>query len=146
MSKQSVSSRCHSASLTRCSCHLPFDSHVGYLAGAEDYDYGYNEGRNVAHDCGGTPKSCLFDFWHDTTTGADIHNQVYYSTNWYTEWAQSIIKRHSTNATTKDTPLWIHLTYQGVHSPYVAPPAWEHLPANNTFWYVVVHRLFVLIG
>jgi arylsulfatase A-like enzyme len=72
--------------------HLPinrgFNSHAGYLAGAEDYDYGFNEGRNPAHDCGGTPKSCIYDFWYDHAPGADVHNQIYYSTNWYTEQAQ----------------------------------------------------------
>ena len=32
--------------------------------------------------------------------------------------------------------LWIHLTYQGVHAPYVDSPAWERIPAADQpkFW------------
>ena len=116
--------------------HLPinrgFDSHAGYLAGAEDYDYGFN--YNPSHDCAGTPKQCVYDFWHDEAPGSDVHTEIYYSTNWYTERAQSIIVAHHTNASTKDQPLWVHLMYQGVHEPYVDPPRWEGIPANNTFW------------
>ena len=69
------------------------------LVGAEDYDYGYNENRNVGHDCGGTPKTCLFDFWHDRGTGADIHQQVFYSTNYYTTRSIEIVRNH-----TRDKP------------------------------------------
>ena len=66
---------------------------------------------------------------HDTPTRADracvcpCAAQVYYSTNWYTERAVNIIQNHTTVA--PDQPLWVHLMYQGVHSPYVSPPPWE---------------------
>ena len=70
---------------------------------------------------------------HDDHTGIDVHGEIYYSTNWYTERAQSIVVDHNTNATKKDTPLWIHLMYQGVHSPYVNPPPWEGIDAPQ-FW------------
>ena len=43
--------------------HLPinrgFDSHAGYLAGAEYYDRGFN--YDPTHDCAGTPKHCVYD-------------------------------------------------------------------------------------
>jgi hypothetical protein len=77
----------------------------------------------------------VYDFWHDTAPGVDVHNEIYYSTNWYTERAQSIVVAHTTNASAKDTPLWLHLMYQGVHSPYVDPPAWEGFSNSSTpFW------------
>ena len=64
-----------------------------------------------------------------------MHNEIYYSTNWYTERAQAIVVDHATNSNSskKDVPLWLHLMYQGVHAPYVDPPAWEGIPDDSTF-------------
>lgn len=67
-------------------------------------------------------KECIYDFWLDTHTGVDVHEEIYYSTNWYTEKAQAIVVDHNTNATKKDTPLWVHLMYQGKSCSYRRVP------------------------
>ena len=81
-------------------------------------------------------KSCTFDFWHDDTTGASIHDQVFYSTNFYTTRAIEILASHTAHAPA-DQSLWVHLMFQGVHSPYVDSPSWEWVENNtqsNAFW------------
>lgn len=49
--------------------HLPinrgFDSHVGYLGGAEEYVYGDNYFGQPGHDCPGKPARCIKDFWYN---------------------------------------------------------------------------------
>ena len=40
--------------------------------------------------------------------------------NFYTARSLDIIRAHP-----HADPLWLHLTYQNVHAPYVDPPAWE---------------------
>ena len=96
--------------------HLPinrgYSSHVGYLGGAE----GYNQTVDQSHD-----------FWFDHfPANASILEQVYYSTNYYTSRSVSLIEAHDPS-----TPLYLDLRYQGVHGPYVNPPAWEQVP-NST--------------
>ena len=81
-------------------------------------------------------KSCTFDFWHDDTTGASIHDQVFYSTNFYTTRAIEILANHTEHAPA-DQSLWVHLMFQGVHSPYVDSPSWEWVAndtQSNAFW------------
>ena len=92
--------------------HLPinrgYTSHVGYLGGAE----GYNQTIDQSHD-----------FWFDYfPANASILEQVYYSTNYYTSRSVSLIEAHD-----PATPLYLDLRYQGVHGPYVNPPAWEQV-------------------
>jgi len=102
--------------------HLPvnrgFDSHVGYLHGAETYAYGNH-----------TQEYFTKDFWHDFLPGSDVVEEIYYSTNWYTERAIDIVQKHN-----KNKPLWLHLPYQAVHAPISDTPAWEHMPKTTTFW------------
>ena len=102
--------------------HLPinrgFASHVGYLHGSENYEFG-NHDQAYYHK----------DFWHDSLPGDDVVDEIYYSTNWYTERAVGIINNHSL-----DQPLWLHLPYQAIHSPYSEPPAWEQIPTDTGFW------------
>lgn len=61
------------------------------------------------------------DFWHDRHPGDDVLDDVFYSTNFYTSTAVSLIEGHN-----RSRPLWIHLAYQAVHSPYTNPPQWEN--------------------
>ena len=66
--------------------------------------------------------------WHDNHTGADVIDQIEYSTNYYTRRAVGLIQ-----AAASDEPLALFLLYQGVHVPYGAIPAWENKPVPG-FW------------
>lgn len=71
---------------------------------------------NPKHDCAASMHgSCTFDFWHDETTGAAIHDEVFYSTNYYTTRAIGIINNHTKQHSNQG--LWLHLMYQGVKAP-----------------------------
>jgi arylsulfatase I/J len=103
--------------------HLPinrgFDTHVGYLGGAEGYSYG-NGDKN--------PTEGKHDMWHDHGPGIDVVPEIFYSANFYTTTAVNVIQNHSQYWQGKKStpnPLWVHLAYQNVHAPYVNPPAWE---------------------
>ena len=54
-------------------------------------------------------------------------DEIYYSTNWYTDRAIEIIDAHP-----RAKNLWLHLPYQAVHSPYTDTPAWEDMPESCT--------------
>ena len=61
---------------------------------------------------------------------------MFYSTNYYTTRAVAIVRNHTEQAPAGQG-LWLHLMYQGVHSPYVDSPEWEQIPNNtqsNAFW------------
>eukprot|EP01047_Picozoa_sp_COSAG01_P061851 COSAG01_NODE_7781_length_3060_cov_3.303951_2_plen_82_part_00 len=47
--------------------------------------------------------------WHDSGTGADIAHLIFYSANFYTTTAVSIIDDHPPT-----TPLFLYLPYQNV--------------------------------
>eukprot|EP00051_Salpingoeca_urceolata_P017166 m.232093 g.232093 ORF g.232093 m.232093 type:complete len:413 (-) comp18880_c1_seq4:269-1507(-) len=92
----------------------------------ETYSYGINS--PPTHDCPGKPAKCYTDMWHNLEPGTDVVPEIFYSTNFYTTQAISIIKDHP-----QDKPLFLYLPYQGVHSPYTEPPPWEHVDAPK-FW------------
>eukprot|EP01062_Namystynia_karyoxenos_P043778 TRINITY_DN3205_c0_g1_i1.p1 TRINITY_DN3205_c0_g1~~TRINITY_DN3205_c0_g1_i1.p1 ORF type:complete len:545 (+),score=180.56 TRINITY_DN3205_c0_g1_i1:90-1637(+) len=95
--------------------HLPinrgFKTHVGYLNGAEKYEWGGGKED---------PTAGSHDMWHDRKPGSDIVPLLYYSANVYSDRAVSLISQHNLSV-----PLYLHLMYQNVHSPYEMPPAWE---------------------
>jgi len=106
--------------------HLPinrgFDSHIGFLGGGESYSYGLPNYENhpiVPHDR---------DFWDGHMPAESIIDEVYYSTNWYTERAIATIQAHDTSK-----PLWLHLSYQAMHSPWDEVPSWERQTLDSQF-------------
>ncbi len=100
--------------------HLPinrgFKSHVGYLGGGESYFWGCSGSKQ----CNADPTSAAHDMWHDDHAGADIVPEIYYSANFYTKQAVSIISDHPTTS-----PFFLYLPYQNVHAPNQLPPSWE---------------------
>ena len=115
--------------------HLPinrgFASHIGYLAGAENYTHGENYGPT--HDCSGTPEQCFFDMWHDEHPGTDVVGNIDYSTNYYTRQAVDLIQQAG-NGNNSNDPLFLALLFQGVHVPYADVPSWEDLPTPPGMW------------
>ena len=133
--------------------HLPinrgFDTHVGYLQAAEQYEHGLMwvcdvpEEANLPGDSdpqngktgkwpwspGKTGSSCHSDFWANHTDGRAVVENVWYSTNYFADRAIDII-----DAQPKGEPLYIHLNWQAMHVPYAIPPGWEGLqPSDKEF-------------
>lgn len=96
--------------------HLPinrgFQSHVGYLGGAESYFYGLESGENKSRS--------NFDMWQDSAPGKDVVDDIFYSANFYSQRAVEIIRQHN-----QSRSLFLYLALQNVHAPYQTPPAWE---------------------
>eukprot|EP00911_Craspedida_sp_UC1_P001188 UC1_evm1s896 len=113
--------------------HLPVNrgwkSHVGYLAGAENYEHGNNK-QAPGHDCPGKPARCYKDMWQGLAPGTTAADEMVYSTNYYTRHTVEIIKNHTRD--TPAAPLFIYLAYQAVHDPYEEPPVWEQLSRNSS--------------
>eukprot|EP01052_Picozoa_sp_SAG31_P017655 SAG31_NODE_1217_length_9319_cov_20.281345_6_plen_151_part_00 len=112
-----------------------FKSHVGYLGGGESYFFGCHGGAS----CGtweSPPANASQgerDMWHDDHCGDDIADKIFYSANFYTSTAVSIIHDHPV-----DRPLFIYLPFQNVHAPNQAPPDFElsnfsTFAAGNTY-------------
>lgn len=111
--------------------HLPvnrgFHSHVGYLEGSQSYYWGCASANG---NCSADPLSPGHDMWHDLTPGTDVVGEIFYSANFYTSVATAIIKNHAAkysaeNGDVINTPLFLYLPYQNVHSPNQNPAPWE---------------------
>lgn len=104
--------------------HLPvnrgFKSHVGFLSGSQSYYWGCDKGGGA---CNSDPETPGHDMWHDLLPGTDVVSEMYYSANYYTDRAVSIIANHS--AALRAAPLFMYLPYQNVHSPNQEPAPWE---------------------
>jgi arylsulfatase B len=133
--------------------HLPinrgFDSHVGYLQAAEQYEHGLMWVCNVPEEANlpgdSNPQngktgvwpwkpyvngsSCHSDFWANHTDGRAVVKNVWYSTNFFADRAIEII-----DAQPQGEALYIHLNWQAMHVPYAIPPGWEGLqPSDKEF-------------
>ena len=79
-----------------------FTSHAGYLGGAETYKWGGGSANATAG---------RHDLWHNEMPGIELVPEIYYSTNFYSEYAVARIQDRN-----QSRPFWLHLAYQGVHS------------------------------
>ena len=88
-----------------------FDSHVGYLAGAESY----------AHGVSGEQPDLLrhpdrkHDMWLDHSPGYGVVEEIDYSADFYGAWVGNILRSHA--ASRAEQPLWVHFPIQNVHAP-----------------------------
>ena len=77
--------------------HLPinrgYESHVGYLGGAEGY---FQATKNSK------------DFWHDDHPGDDVVSDVHYSTNYYARTAVQKIQEHNSSR----GPIFLDVRFQ----------------------------------
>eukprot|EP01083_Nonionella_stella_P179847 639653_1 len=94
-----------------------YKSFYGYYGGGEDYythkTQQYYDFRNdVGIHCGANCSSVEIDAYQN------------YSAPLFSQRAVEIITNHSTNPETKDTPLFLYLAYQSVHSPAQCPAQW----------------------
>ena len=79
---------------------------------------------------GAASKYFALDFWEDAGPAAALAATVYYSTNFYTERALSLLRNFSSLRDGSEggrRRIWIHLCYQAVHGPFTDVPAWEAL-------------------
>jgi len=104
-----------------------FNSFYGYYGGGEDYFTHKNNG--------------YYDFRHDVgrNCGANCSNVCVeanekYSTQLFSQRAVEVITEHSVTADTRDSPLFLYLAYQSVHSPAEVPSYWKepYTHINNT--------------
>ena len=103
--------------------HLPvnrgFQTHVGYFHADESYSHGTKDFPDyvdqklqpdgLAHSQARTTDEAdgPWDMWHGDHAGIDVVSDIFYSTNYYSDRAISLINQHN-----KSTPLYIHLPYQ----------------------------------
>lgn len=125
--------------------HMPinrgFDTHVGYLAHGEGYNWGNsgnspNKGKQWQDYCVGSNVTnnlnqfCAKDMWHNEITGWDVVDDIAYSTNFYTRRAVDLIQAHDDPS----KPFYLHLTYQAVHNPLEQPPLDQQIPNGTSWW------------
>ena len=93
-----------------------FDSHLGYLAGAESYAYGVS---GEQPDLQQHP-SKVHDMWLDHEPAWGVSAEIEYSPSFYSQWVAQKLHLHAT--TRPAQPMWLHFPVQNVHAPYVLPP------------------------
>jgi hypothetical protein len=73
-----------------------FDSHVGYLGGAEGYSFGGGD-KNITKG--------HHDFWSDSDPAFDLVPHIDYSANFYSERTNGIIAEHATRRSAENSSL-----------------------------------------
>jgi leishmanolysin-like peptidase len=122
--------------------HLPvnrgFDSHIGYLAAGEGYNWG-NTGPSDSTPAGqaycsgsnstATTGCCKKGMWHDQGTGWGVVDDIANSTDFCTQHVVQLIRAHGPSR-----PFYLHLTYQAVHNPFKEPPLSAQIPSGSAWW------------
>ncbi|GFS25163.1 arylsulfatase B-like [Elysia marginata] len=93
-------------------CYRGFDTMFCFLDGHENYD---------SHMRAWHGKGPYLDL--RTEKGPAFNYSGVYSANMYTERAINVLKEHA--AAKKDTPLFLYLAYQSVHTPLQVPKKYE---------------------
>ena len=75
--------------------------------------------------CSATAPTCQKDMWLNQGPGTSVVDQIYYSANFYTDFAIDLIEKRD-----KAKDFYLHLTYQSVHAPWQDPPEWEQIPKD----------------
>jgi hypothetical protein len=74
-------------------------------------------------------KTCNTHVGLNDRSGVEVVDSIYYSANYYTETAVSVIQDYATAAKESAhgdaSRLFLYFPIQNVHSPYELPPAWE---------------------
>ena len=75
--------------------------------------------------CSATAPTCQKDMWLTQGPSTSVVAQIYYSANFYTDFAIDLIEKRD-----KAKAFYLQLTYQSVHAPWQDPPEWEQIPKD----------------
>lgn len=105
-----------------------FDSHIGYLAGAESYAHGVSGEQPDLLD----HPDHKHDMWLNHKPGWQVTSEIDYSASFYSTWVDSKLNEHA--STRPSQPIWLHFAIQNVHAPYVLPPEYERRQFPEEQW------------
>lgn len=123
-----------------------FDTHVGYLNGAENYHYGCATATaggsgHPSATCSADPSVGRHDLWEDEGPAVEAVPKVVYSADFYTARAVELVEKHPSA-----TPFFMYFAIQNVHAPYQLPPADQvaEYPAMGDKFHTYANMLHML--
>ena len=130
--------------------HMPinrgFDTHLGYLNGAESYHYGCATATAAGSGhpsaaCSADPTVGRHDLWEDDGPAVEAVPKVVYSADFYTARAVELVEKHPSA-----TPFFIYFAIQNVHAPFQLPPADQvaEYPAMGDKFHTYANMLHML--